>query len=177
MTMKLKHNWQLSRGEAAALLRKLADTLDNGSDDLDEYGISLAELVKFKIKVDLGQDDTLEVKFTGKGLKVCGVEDPCGSGVVCESYSKLKKRMQVYFKAIRDSVGRAEMPSREIVSVFLSDSEKMMSFHGYGDEFYPDYAELCERLRAACDSENLAATAGVVEELIQARKSCHDRYK
>lgn len=177
MATKLKHNWQLSRTEAAGLLRKLADTLEQESDDLGEYGISLAELVKFKIKVDLGQDDTLEVKFTGKGLKVCGAEDPCGSGIVCESYSKLKKRMQVYFKAIRDSVTRAEMPSREIVSVFLSDSEKMMSFHGYGDEFYPAYAELCERLRAACDSESLADTAAVVEELSQSKKACHDRYK
>jgi XXXCH domain-containing protein len=177
MAMKLKHNWQLSREEAADLLRKLADTLEQDSDDLGEYGISLAELVKFKIKVDLGQEDTLEVKFTGKGLKVCGAEDPCGSGIVCESYSKLKKRMQVYFKAIRESVTRAEMPSREIVSVFLSDSEKMVSFHGYGDEFYPAYMELCDRLRESCDSEDLAATAAVVEELIQAKKVCHDRYK
>ena len=177
MAMKLKHNWQLSRAEAAELLRKLADTLEDESDDLGEYGISLAELVKFKIKVDLGQDDTLEVKFTGKGLKVCGAEDPCGSGVVCESYSKLKKRMQVYFKAIRESVSKAEMPSREIVSVFLSDSEKMVSFRGYGDEFYPAYALLCDRLRTACDSENLAQIAAVVEELFQAKKSCHDRYK
>lgn len=177
MAMKLKHNWQLSRSEAADLLRKLAETLEEESDDLGEYGISLAELVKFKIKVDLGQDDTLEVKFTGKGSKVCEADDPCGSGVVSESYSKLKKRMQVYFKAIRESVNRAEMPSREIVSVFLTDSERMLSYHGYGEEFYPAYAELCDRLRAACDSENMADTAAVVEELIQSKKSCHDRYK
>lgn len=177
MAMKLKHNWQLSRGEAAELLRKLADTLEQESDDLGEYGISLAELVKFKIKVDLGHDDTLEVKFTGKGFKVCGAEDPCGSGVVCDSYSRLKKRMQVYFKAIRESVERAEMPSREIVSVFLLDSQKMMTFHGYGDELYPAYAELCDRLRAACDSDSLAAAAQVVAELNEAKKGCHDRYK
>ena len=177
MASKLKHNWLLSRAEAAGLLRKLADTLEQESDDLGEYGISLAELVKFKIKVDLGQDDALEVKFTGKGLKVCGAEDPCGSGVVCESYSKLKKRMQIYFKAIRESVARGEMPSREIVSVFLSDSEKMISYHGYGDDFYPAYAEICEHLRASFDHEDQAATAAVVEELAQAKKSCHDRYK
>jgi len=177
MAPKHKHNWKLSRAEAADLLRKLADTLEKESDDLGEYGISLAELVKFKIKVDLGQDDTLEVKFTGKGSKVCEAGDPCGSGVVGESYTKLKKRMQIYFKAMRESVAKAEMPSREIVSVFLLDSEKMISYHGYGDEFYPAYAGLCARLRTACDDENLAETAAVVEELIQAKKNCHDRYK
>jgi XXXCH domain-containing protein len=177
MASKLKHNWLLSRAEAADLLRKLADTLEQESDDLSEYGISLAELVKFKVKVDLGQDDALEVKFTGKGLKVCGAEDPCGSGVVCESYSKLKKRMQIYFKAMRESIANGEMPSREIVSVFLSDSERMISYHGYGDEYYPAYAEICERLRLAFDQEDQAATAAVVEELTQSKKSCHDRYK
>lgn len=177
MAPKLKHNWKLSRSEAADLMRKLADTLEQDSDDLSEYGISLAELVKFKIKVDLGQDDTLEVKFTGKGLKVCGADDSCGSGVVCESYSKLKKRMQVYFKAMRESVARAEMPSREIVSVFLSDSETMMTYSGYGDEFYPAYADLCVRLRTAFDEENLAETTSLVNEMAQAKKTCHARYK
>jgi len=177
MSPKLKHNWLLTRAEAADLLRKLADTLEQDSDDLAEYGISLAELVKFKVKIDLGQNDALEVKFTGKGLKVCGAEDPCGSGVVCESYSKLKKRMQIYFKAIRESVARGEMPSREIVSVFLSDSERMISYHGYGDEFYPAYAEICERLRLSFEQEDQAAIAAAVEELVQSKKSCHDRYK
>jgi len=177
MATKRKHNWQLSRAEAADLLRKLADTLEDGSDSVEPYGVSLAELIKFTIKVDLGMDDVLEVKFTGKGPKVCGHEHPCGSGIVRESYSSLKKRMQVYFKAMRDSLAEAELPSREIVSVFLSDSEKMLSFHGYGDEFYPAYATLCERLRAAYEAENMAETAAVVVELAQAKKACHERYK
>lgn len=177
MAPKRKHNWQLSRSEAADLLRKLADTLEDGSDSVEPYGISLAELIKFKIKIDMGVDDALEVKFTGKGPKVCGTDLCCGSGVVCESYASLKKRMQVYFKALRDSVARAEMPSREIVAVFLSDSEKMISYQGYGDEFYPAYAALCAKLHEAFDAENLAEIAAVVAELAQARKACHERYK
>lgn len=177
MKAKIKHNWQLSRSEAAELLRNLADTLEQGSDEVAQYGIGLAELVKFKIKIDLGADDMLEVKFTGKGAKVCGADGVCGAGLVCESYSSLKKRMQIYFKAMRDSVARGELPSREIVSVFLADSERMVSYHGYGDEFYPAYLELCGRLREAFDQENLAATAGIIAELAQAKKDCHDRYK
>lgn len=177
MAPKRKKSWKLSRSEAADLLHKLADTLEDGSDSVESYGISLAELIKFKIKIDMGVDDALEVKFTGKGLKICGAEHECGSGVVCESYSSLKKRMQVYFKAMRESVAKAEMPSREIVSVFLSDSDRMISYHGYGDEFYPAYADLCVRLRDAFDADNLAETAAVVAELAQAKKVCHERYK
>lgn len=177
MASKIKHNWQLSRSEAAKLLRNVADTLEEGSDEVAQFGIGLAELVKFKIKIDLSETDTLEVKFSGKGSKVCGTEEVCGVGAVCERYSCLKKRMQIYFKAMRDSVGRGELPSREIVSVFLADSERMVSYHGYGDEFYPAYMELCGRLREAFDQENLAATSQVIAELGQSKKDCHDRYK
>lgn len=171
MSQKIKNSWHLSRSEAADLLLKLAETIEDGSDEVIGYGISLAELTKFKLKIELGSDDTLEVKFTGKGVKVEGPD------VRSEGYSSLKKRMQIYFKALRESAAKAELPSREIVAVFLADSEKMLTFSGFGDEFYPAYAELCARLRAACDSEDMGELATVVMALDQAKKSCHDRYK
>jgi XXXCH domain-containing protein len=177
MTSKRKYNWRFSRSEAADLLRRLADTLEDGSDEVGGYGVSLAELIKFKIKIDLSECDFMEVKFTGKGEKVCGSEDSCGSSGVCEKYTSLKKRMQVYFKAMRESVAAGNMPSREIVSVFLSDSEKMVSYQGFGDEFYGPYMQICQRLREAVDADDQALTAAAVSELAQARKSCHERYK
>lgn len=177
MASKIKRTWHLSRPEAAELLRKLADTLQEGGDEVEQFGISLAELAKFQIKIDLGFDDSLEVKFSGKGFKICGTEEECGSGVLSERYSSVKKRMQVYFKALRESVTKAEMPSREIVAVFLSDSEKMISFKGYGDEFYPGYAELCEKLRQGMDAEDMAEIHFAIIQLDKAKKACHARYK
>jgi XXXCH domain-containing protein len=85
--------------------------------------------------------------------------------------------MQVYFKALRESVAAGVMPSREIVSVFLSDSEKMLSYPGYGDEFYADYAQLCLRLREVVDAEDLTGTGDVIKALAEAKKNCHARYK
>ncbi len=177
MTSKRKYSWNLSRAEAADLLRRVADTLETGSGEVEHYGISLAELIKFKIKIDLDATESMEVKFTGKGAKVCGGEESCGSSGVCEKYSSLKKRMQVYFKALRESVTAGVMPSREIVSVFLSDSEKMLAYPGYGDEFYPAYADICRRLREAVDAEDLAGAGAAIGELAEARKNCHARYK
>lgn len=177
MSSKRKYNWRFSRAEAAGLLRRLADTLEDGSDEVDGYDVSLAELIKFKIKIDLSENDFMEVKFSGKGAKVCEGDGVCGSCETCEKYSSLKKRMQVYFKALRESVAAGLMPSREIVSVFLSDSEKMVSYQGYGDEFYPEYTAICQRLREAVDAEDIAAATAVVGELAQAKKSCHTRYK
>jgi len=96
---------------------------------------------------------------------------------VCEKYSSLKKRMQKYFKALRESVANGAMPSREIVAVFLEDSEKMVEYQGYGDEFYPEYVMVCAKLREAVDADDLQLVASVVEELAQAKKRCHDVYK
>ena len=177
MSSKRKYNWRLSRAEAASLLRRLADTLEDGSDEVNGYDVSLAELIKFKIKIDLSESDFMEVKFSGKGAKVCENDEVCGSCSTCEKYSSLKKRMQVYFKALRESAAGGVMPSREIVSVFLSDSEKMVSYQGYGDEFYPEYMAICQRLREAVDAEDIAGAAAAVGELAQAKKSCHTRYK
>ena len=127
MANKVKHNWQLSRTEAANLLRNLADTLEQEDDEVQGYNISLAELIKFKIKIDLSPDDSLTVKFTGKGAKICPEGGFCET---CEKYSTLKKRMKIYFKALHESATRRELPSREIVSVFLTDSDKAFGVKG-----------------------------------------------
>ncbi len=171
MSQKIKSKWLLSRPEAADLLRKIADSIEDGSDEVAGYSLSLAELIKFSIKIEMGLNDSLEVKFEGKGAKIGG------TSIEGESYSSLKKRMSIYFKAIRESVAKAEVPSREIVSVFLSDSEKMCSFSGFGDEFYPAYMALCGRLRETFEAEDMGALASVVQEFEQAKKTCHARYK
>lgn len=177
MASKVKNSWHLSRADAANLLRGLASALEEGGDEVQGYGISLAELIKFKLKIELGQDDTLEVKFEGKGAKMSLGAEFDGERIVHESYSSLKKRMQIYFKALRESLLRAEVPSREIVAVFLADSERMVGYSGYGDEFYAAYAALCVRLREAFEVEDLAAMSQIADELAVAKKTCHARYK
>ena len=184
MTSKRKYNWQLSRSGAADLLRRLADTLEEGLEEVSSYDISLTELSKVKIKIDLGREDVLEVKFTGKEAGSRRRED--GDGVVAErieaqassgDYPGLKKRMQESFTAMRAALGRGEMPSREIVSAFLADSELMMSFHGAEEKAYPIYEELCVRLRAAVDAGSLDEATAAVDELGRFKKECHSKYK
>lgn len=61
--------------------------------------------------------------------------------------------------------------------MFLADSEKMVSLRGEGGESYLVWAALCKRLRAAFETGSLADIAGVAEEMAQAKKDCHARYK
>lgn len=177
MSPKCKHDWHLSRAEAAELLRELADTLEQGADEVCRYGISLDELVKFKIRIDLDGTDALDVQFKAKGSKSCegtGSED---SDAVGEGYATLKKRMQASFKTLRQNVASGGMPSRATVSAFLSDAQQLLRYEGFGDEDYPAFAATCELLRQAFEAGDPGKTAAAMDDLEQARKRCHRRHK
>ncbi len=183
MTSKRKYRWQLSRSGAADLLRRLADTLEEGRDDVGACDISLAGLSKFKIKIDLRREDILNVKFTGReaGERRCEGGGDAGTQVETEEggedYPGLKKRMQTAFTAMRDALARGEMPSPEIVSAYLLDSERMQTFRGAEEEAYPAYAALCARLREAVDAGSLERASAVMADLGRFKKECHARFK
>lgn len=176
MSPKCKHEWRLSRAEAAALLRELADTLEQGDDEVCRYGITLDELIKFKIRIDLDGTDAMEVQFKGKGTRACGGYEPETPGSADEKYGDLKKRMQAAFKALRQGV-ETGMPSGAAVSAFLGDAEKLLTHKGFGDEGYPAFATICARLRTAFDAADREQTAAAVNDLELARKRCHQRHK
>jgi XXXCH domain-containing protein len=165
--MKAKTIWTLSRADAAKLLRALAKTIEEGGDEVEGFGIQLAEVLKFKLKFTHLASDTFEVKFTGR---FAAAEEE-------ESYSKLKKRMQIYFKGIRQSVSQEEMPSRELVSVFLADARTMTMWPGYGDAMYPVFLEACQRLEQAVEQNDIPSISSCIQELDEIRKLCHSQYK
>ena len=177
MTQKTKHSWRISRTEAANFLHQLAEALETGADDIAGYGIRLDELVRFKVKMDLGRDEAVRVGFSGRKGSACCTDAECGSCDACEDYPSLKKRMQVRFKAMRQALARGNFPPQEDVEAFLLDSERMCSFPDHGDEFYPAYTNVCARLRAAVESADLVETAAVLDELAKFKKACHARLK
>lgn len=166
--MKAKTIWTLPRADAARLLRALAQTIEDGGDEVEGFGIQLAEILKFKLKFTHLASDTFEVKFSGRFATAEEEE---------ESYSKLKKRMQVYFKGIHQSVHQGEMPSRELISVFLTDARTMTRWTGYGDAMYPVFLEACQRLEQAMEGNDMAAIHQCVQELDDIKKRCHSQYK
>lgn len=168
--MKTKSIWTLSRAEAGRFLRALATSIESGEETVPGFGIQLAELIKFKIKFTQLAGDTLEVKFSGRFA-------PTGEDEEDESYSKLKKRMQVYWRGIRQSAEQGEMPSQELLSVFLVDARRMTTYSGYGDPYYATFLETCQRLEDAVASGNVTEVQAAIRALDSHKKACHDRYK
>ncbi len=167
--MKTKSIWTLSRNETGRFLRSLATAIESGEEEVAGFGIHLAELIKFKIKFTQLAGDALEVKFSGRFAST-GEEDD-------ESYSKLKKRMQVYWRGIRQSAAQGEIPSQEMITVFLADARRMTTYAGYGDPYYPVFLEVCQRLEEVLATGDTAKVHAVIEELDGLKKTCHARYK
>jgi XXXCH domain-containing protein len=92
-------------------------------------------------------------------------------------YKELKKRMKSSFKAIRASLEAGALPDQALVAEFLADSEKMTTYPGKGDEYYPDYRRACARFAEAFERSDLEALGQTFGDLKTLRNECHDRYQ
>jgi XXXCH domain-containing protein len=153
-----------TREETGEFLRLLADALEKGDEYIDDYDFPIAGLRKVKISLSKEQMDVqLKVKYDKKD-KV-------------RRYKKLKKRMKVYFDEIKTFLEKDEIPSKEIVSVFLEDSRTMLSYFGFGDEFYDEYKKLCKEFKKAVKAEEIASIKEIFALLEASKERCHEIYK
>jgi XXXCH domain-containing protein len=72
------------------------------------------------------------------------------------NFKRLKKNMKKTFKAISEQVSASRLPERSDLDQFFADSEKMVSYPGYGDEYYPAYQRACQALKNAADRLDFA---------------------
>jgi XXXCH domain-containing protein len=92
-------------------------------------------------------------------------------------FKRLKKNMKASFKAIREQVSASRLPERSDLDQFIRDSEQMLFFPGYGDEYYPAYQRACQALKDAADRLDFATFKHQLEEIKKLMQDCHDRYK
>ncbi|HKK32925.1 MAG TPA: GAK system XXXCH domain-containing protein [Desulfomicrobiaceae bacterium] len=160
----------LEKEQAKEFFRDFAEYLD-GAGSLEQYGIDFSG--SRKIKITLADDNEhLALKIKVKYPKS---EDPGEHHK--EKYTYLKKRMKTYFKAIGQAIAAQDVPSRELVSVFMDDSRSMVSYSGKGDEFYPTYIEACEAFQDAFDREDQQEMLETYRALSKQMNECHAEYK
>jgi XXXCH domain-containing protein len=164
----------MSKDQAAHFLRTVADCIENGKPVIEGYDIDLSDFQKLKMSLKK-ISDLMNVKLK---LKLVSPEDTQEDDEFEEEkYSKLKKRMEVYFKDLLKSLQDNQIPSREIVSVFLRDSEQMTGYPGYGDEYYQEYRRACQDFEKVYEREDLAGLKECADTLNTLKSRCHDKYK
>ena len=175
MSEDYRLNIYADQKSVADYLRTLADSLDAQGGDafacLDDF-----RRIKLKIRNEFGQ---LHLKVKIDANKPCSTPEPAGDGRAEEprpDYSTLKKRMRASFKVLVNMIHDGRVPPREAVDSFLEDSALMVTYPGYGDEFYGEYLRVCDEFRAAYDSGDTDRMHTAVDALVHEKSRCHAKY-
>lgn len=176
MANRTKFNEYIDPDTLPTFLREMADAIEQGGTERFEC---VDDLRKFKLegKVEFGQ---MKIKGKFKSDKECASEEITREGESTApakpKYKDLKKRMRSSFKLLLKTIHDGVMPPEEAVVSFLEDSELMVSYPGYGDEFYASYTEACEAFKAAYEAKDLDKMHETIDVLIHEKSRCHAKY-
>lgn len=155
--------------ELAEFFRELADALENGGND-ELVCLQGFRKMKIAVKSDFGQ---LMLKARIKPACAGGEADDAEAK---PKYSHLKKRMKSSFRLLVKMVHDGQMPPGEAVESFLEDSALMVTYPGYGDEYYDSYTRACDAFRAAFDAGDMPKMHETLDVLIHEKSRCHAKY-
>lgn len=157
--------------ELAAFFCDLADAVENGGKG-DLAGVKEFGKIKISVKNEFGQ---ISLKAKIKPSKPCDVETEKKSHDT-PKYKHLKKRMKSSFKLLVKMIHDNQVPPKEAVHSFLEDSKLMVSYPGYGDEYYDDYTKACEVFKMAFESGDVSKMHGPIDFLVHEKSRCHAKY-
>lgn len=194
---KRKMELTMTAEEAASFLNALAKGLETGAVAVGEQQMDVTGFkslsISFKSQPGGGMVAKIKCKFP-KPEELCPCPDcavtrgdspaplaegetPAPCTVPSMKYGSLKKRMKGHFKAIREALMAGQLPNLQLVEAFCADGDRMCTYAGKGDEFYPPYVEKNAAFLKAVQEQDLPAAQALVQELDGLKKACHDRYK
>jgi len=92
-------------------------------------------------------------------------------------YNQLKVRMKSDFKLIRRAVKKGALPDVELARTFRSEAHLMTEFPDKGDENYPQFRDVVDKLATAVEVGDRATLADAVAAMHRMKKECHRRFK
>jgi XXXCH domain-containing protein len=159
--------------ELAAFLRDMAEALEKGGKD-ELACVEDFQKIKIAVKNEFGQ---IQLKAKIKPGGTCeGAEGESPETLGKPKYKHLKKRMKSSFKMLVKMIHDGQAPPKEAVESFLEDSELMVSYPGYGDEYYESYIKACEAFKAAFESGDVAKMHETIDVLVHEKSRCHAKY-
>lgn len=167
--------------ELAAFFRDLAEALEKKGEGVGDELACLGDFKKLKIGVknEFGQ---IKLKMKVKPASPCEevVLNEDGEEVVGipakPKYKTLKKRMKSSFRMIFKMIHEGQVPPRDAVDSFLEDSALMVTYPGYGDEYYDEYMKVCEAFKKAYETADMIEMGKTVDALAHEKSRCHAKY-
>lgn len=193
MSSKWKMEKLMTLPEAAALLRALAQGLEEGSVTLEGTPLDLKGFRELKVGFKPAGTGQLVAKAgisfakEGQGLSCphCGAEaedyqagqqamDVDASGK--PRYKSLKRHMKQAFKVIRLNLLNNQSPDAGLVDAFVDQCGLMVGYPDKGEAFYPAFTEEVARFKEAFDRSDLEAMRQSAAALDRLKRECHSRH-
>ena len=179
---KIEFIHKLTTDEAARYLRDIADSLENGSMDLDSSGLEWNEIRELEMSLQ-NRDGRVSLKTEVKPWtkhrkgkhKDFGPGDTTGGRQ--KPFKALKKDMEKTFKGIRSSLRQDSLPTPEEARELQEQALEMERQAGPGREEYLAFIRLAEGLAQAVTDGDLERSRGLLGDLEGAEKECHAKCK
>nr|MBF0223081.1 GAK system XXXCH domain-containing protein [Desulfobulbaceae bacterium] len=92
-------------------------------------------------------------------------------------FRPLKKDLHHWFKQLRYATESGKLPDLKTVEQFLAGVTLMVSYPGFGDEFYSSFKAACDSLLPLLKSGDINSFEKQITTIHDLKKQCHLRFK
>ncbi len=169
----------LDVNQIAAFLRLLADELEGkASAEPNEFGSQLHDFNKLKIsliKQEGGQLSLrLKVKDNKQAVNAATMEF---TDIAEQDYRPFKQRHKATFVELSSCAKQGELPGPDLLMRFMTESQQLIAFPGFGDTYYNDYKQACLALEQAVNAGSVPDFQEKLAVINAQKKACHRRFK
>lgn len=97
------------------------------------------------------------------------------SEIAEQKFRPLKKSLRTHYKKIQADLGQERLPDAALLSDFIALTKIMISYPGFGDEYYEDFSKACLSFKEACKQNNLSLARKSFELIMRIKHECHHR--
>lgn len=169
----------LDANQTAAFLRLLADELTGNSNlEPNEFGCQLHGFNKLKISLIKQEGGRLSVRLKIKdGLQGSPALSSEFTDVAAQDYRPFKQLLKATFAELNSCGKQGVLPSPELLSRFMAESQQLVSFPGFGDPYYDDYHAACRAMAQAVRDGSPPAFQEKLAAINTIKKACHRRFR
>ncbi|MFP4670947.1 MAG: GAK system XXXCH domain-containing protein [Desulfohalobiaceae bacterium] len=172
---------QLSIQQAAQVLRETAQALEQGQVNLQDLQLDWESISKLELKLRNRQGQ-IELKTKVKtdssknqGQDQQGAEqDPAPAQ---KKFKPLKKEIAQIFDRIKAKGQQNELPELQDTKYLFSLADEMCHFDATNSKEYTSFRDKTHRLSQAVEDGQPERAEVLIQELAQAEKKCHAKFK
>lgn len=169
----------LDANQIAAFLRLLANELEGkNSAEPNEFGSQLHDFNKLKLSLIKKVGGQLSLRLKIKDSKQAATVSTTEFTDIAEhDYRPFKQQYKTTFTELTRCANQSALPSPDLLSRFMAQSQQLISFQGFGDLYYYEYKQACLTMEQTVKDGSIPAFQEKLAAINAIKKACHQRFK